>query len=57
MPHSNGIDNHNFRFGRISRKLDLRTPLFYKNLLPSAYRLFVYVYTVSPGLIVMMAMV
>ena len=28
MPHSYSIDNHNFRFGRKSRKLDLRTQMF-----------------------------
>jgi hypothetical protein len=28
MPHSYGIDNRNFKFGRKSRKLDLRTQMF-----------------------------
>jgi hypothetical protein len=28
MPYSYGTDNHNFRFGGKSRKLDLRTQIF-----------------------------
>jgi hypothetical protein len=61
MPHGHGVDNCSLRFYRKGRKLDLgesRSPtqIFQRNLLPASHRLWAYVCTFGPGLMVMMAM-
>jgi len=62
MPHDHGVDNCSLRYCRKGRQLDLgesRSPtqIFRRNLLPASHRLWAYVCTFGPGLMVMVAMV
>jgi len=62
MPHSHGVDNCRLRYCRKGRQLDLgesRSPtqIFQRNLLPASHRLWAYVCTFGPGLMVAMEMV
>jgi len=62
MPHGHGVDNCSLRLYRYGRQLGLgesRSPtqIFLCNLLPPSHRLWTYVCTFGPVLLVIMAMV
>ena len=62
MSHGHDVDNCSLRYCRKGRQLDLGesrspTPISQQNLQPVSHRSWAYVYTFSPGLMVVMVMV